>query len=71
VNVAVGAFTARLPATAPPGPVTVTETDEGFSGPANVTVTGLVTATPVAEAAGATDATDGTPTVVVNTTSTK
>ena len=73
LNVADGALTAREPGTAvPPGPVSVTDTDEGFSAPENVTVTGLVTATPDAPDAGVTDATDGaTSDVVVNTTSTK
>ena len=75
VNVADGAFTARVPGTGvPPGPVSVTDTDEAFSGPENVTVTGLVTATPDAPDAGVTDATDGATSpgvVVVNTTSTK
>jgi hypothetical protein len=72
VNVADGAFTASVPGTVvPPGPVTVTDTDEAFSGPEKVTVTGLMTATPDAPDAGVTDATAGTPTLVVNTTSTK
>ena len=72
VNVADGAFTASVPGTAePPGPFSVTATDEAFSGPENVTVTGLVTATPDAPDAGVTDATDGAPAVVANTTSTK
>jgi len=73
VNVADGALTARVPGTAvPPGPVSVTDTDEGFSEPENVTVTELVTATPDAPDTGVTDATDGaTSDVVVNTTSTK
>lgn len=75
VNVADEALVRRVPGTAvPPGPVSVTDTDEGFSAPANVTVTGLVTATPEAPDAGATDATDGAASpdvVVVNTTSTK
>lgn len=61
VNVADGALTAREPGTAaPPGPVSVTDTDEGFSAPENVTVTELVTATPEAPAAGVTVATGGT-----------
>ena len=74
VKVADGAFTARVPGIAvPPGPVSVTDTEEGFNGPANVTVTGLLTATPVAPEAGLTDATDVTAggAVVENTTSTK
>jgi len=74
VNVADGAVTARLPETVvPPGPVSVMDTDEALSGPANVRETGLVTATPVPPFAGVTDVTEGTPTlaVVVNTTSTK
>ena len=74
VNVADGAFTARVPGIAvPPGPVSVTDTDEGFSAPENVTVTGLVTAMPDAPNTGVTDATDGAESDVVglNTTSTK
>lgn len=72
VNVADGAVTARVPGIAvPPGPVSVIDTDEGFSGPENVTVTGLVTATPDAPDAGVTDATDVRPAVTANTTSTK
>ena len=72
VNVADGAVTARAPGTtAPPGPVSVTDTEEGFNGPENATVTGLVTGTANAPVAGVTDATEGAPTVVVNTTSTK
>jgi len=72
VNVADGAFTARVPWIAvPPGPVSVTDTDEGFSAPENVTVTGLVTGTPDAPEAGVTDATDVAPAVTANTTSTK
>jgi hypothetical protein len=72
VKVAVGALTATVPGTAvPPGPFTVTATDEAFREPVNATVTGLVTATPVAAAVGVTDVTDGAPAVGVNTTSTK
>jgi len=75
VNVADGAVTARVPGTdVPPGPVSVTDTDPALTAPENATVTGVVTATPVAPAAGVTDATDGavsTDPVVVNTTSTK
>ena len=74
VNVAVVAVVARVPGiAAPPGPVSVTDTDEEFSAPENVTVTGLVNATPDAPDAGVTDATDGATSdvVVVKTTSTK
>jgi hypothetical protein len=75
VNVADEEVTARVPGTdVPPGPVSVTDTDEVFSWPVNVTVTGLVSATPVAPAAGVTDTTEGavsTGAPAVNTTSTK
>jgi len=77
VNVADDALVARAPGTAmPPGPVSVTVTDEVLSWPENVTVTEVATETPVAPDAGVTAATDGAGSlgvvaVVVNATSTK
>ena len=73
VKVATGALNTNAPGTpVPPGPVTVTDTDDGFTRPENVTLTGLVTATPVAPDAGLSAATEGAMSpVVVNTTSTK
>ncbi len=77
VNVPDDALVARAPGTAmPPGPVSVTLTEEVLSCPENVTVTDEATGTPVAPDAGVTAATDGAVsivvvTVVVNTTSTK
>jgi hypothetical protein len=60
VNVADEVVVASVPGTmVPPGPVSATDTDAVFSDPENVTVTGLVTATPEAPDAGVTDATDG------------
>jgi len=74
VNVADEEVTARAPGTdVPPGPVSVTDTDPAFTAPEKAMVTGVVTATPVAPAAGVTDATDGAVSIaaeVVKTTST-
>jgi hypothetical protein len=59
VNVADEVVVASVPGTMVPPELSATDTDAGFSDPENVTVTGLVTATPEAPDAGVTDATEG------------